>query len=467
MAGTYLEGVSKVLSGVYTLIQAAVTALSLGTRGVVAYPFTADWGPINTLTITAYGNEFDKLFNAAGSDLTAGKINLHAFKGKPRQVLAYRMAAIAAAKGTCSLDDAGAAASLVLETLYPSAREFVAAVKDGSTEGAKIIEITEGGVLLAKVEAATVVALAAALNASDYVRVTTTGALMPVDTAGDIFAGGSNGSVVTVTEYSAFLAEIEADGTAYAFALDAVTDETILTVAETWTKRVRGEGFYVTWVRGGPLAWDNDTPSANTKSQAINSRGIVNVGNGVDGYSAAEMAIFVAARVAGIALNRTITDEDIDYVDVNKKLILGQRIAAKQAGTLVFVKDGKSVLIDEGVGTLTVPHTDEAKEMGKIRVNNTLDATTKDLEAFGNEYKKTRSNTNEARETFAATVENSYLQPLAVMEVIKADYLYRPDPEYHGKTAVFTPKIDEAFFLAGITPVDSMERIYQKLKVNF
>jgi len=467
MAGTYLEGSSKVLSGVYSLIKAAVSAVSLGARGIVAYPFTADWGPINVLTVTAYGSEFDKLFNAAGSSLTSGKISKHAFKGKPQQLLAYRMATSAAAKGTCTLDDAEAADSIVMETLYPSARSFVAAVKAGSTAGAVVIEITEGSVLLVSVEGSTVAALAAALNTSDYVRVTDTGDNMPAVTSGEAFAGGNNGSTVTEAEYTNFLTEIEADGTPNAFSFDAVEDEDILTLAETWVKRVRDEGMYITWARGGPLSWDNDMPSANAKSKALNWRGIINVGNGVDGYGAAEMAIFIAARVASIALNRTVTDEVIDYADVNKKLTPGQRIVAKQSGTLVFVKDGKSVLIDEGVGTLTAPHTDEVVEMGKIRVNNALDAVTKDLEAFGNEYKKSRSNTQEARITYAATVEDSYFRPLASLEVIKNDYFYIQDPEYHGKTAVFTPKIDEAFFFSGIWPVDSMERIYQKISVNF
>ena len=64
-------------------------------------------------------------------------------------------------------------------------------------------------------------------------------------------------------------------------------------------------------------------------------------------------------------------------------------------------------------------------------------------------------------------VEESYLRPLANDEIIKVGYFYRPDPEYHGDTAVYSPAIDEAFFDSDITPVDSMERIYQKIGVNF
>lgn len=463
MAGTYIEGSSKPLSGVYTLILAAVSGVSMGTRGVVAYPFTSDWGPVNALTPIAQGGEFKNLYNADKTALTAAKIYKHAYKGLPQKLLAYRMST-GEAKGTCSLG----ATSLQLETLYPSARAFSAVVKDDAVTGGKTIDIVESGVKLLSVTAGTNADLAAKLNVSDYVRVTSVGADLPVNSAGVAFAGGNNGSAVTVTQYSAFLDELEADGTAGSFSLDGVSDDAIITVVTDWIKRVRTEGLYTVFVNGGPAAWDTDGgAAANAKSVSLNHRGIVNVGNGCDGYTAAEMAIFIAARVASIALNRTVTDETVPYTALNKKLKPGQRITAKEKGTLVFVAAGDFVEIDEGINTLTAPPADESAEFGKIRINNALDAISKDLEAFGNTYKKSKSNTQEARETYAATVENSYLRPLAAMEVIQDGYFYRPDPEYHGKTAVFSPKIDEAFFYADVTPVDSMERIYQKINVNF
>lgn len=463
MAGTYIEGSSKPLSGVYTLILAAVSSVSMGTRGTIAYPFTSDWGPVNVLTPIAQGGEFRDLYNADKTALTAAKIYKHAYKGSPQKLLAYRMAT-GQVKGTCSLG----VDSLQLETLYPSARAFSAVVKDDAVTGGKTIDIVEGGVKLVSVTAATNADLAAKLNVSDYVRVTSAGATLPVNSAGVAFAGGNNGSVVTVTQYSAFLDELEADGTANSFSLDGVSDDAIITVVTDWLRRVRTEGLYITFVNGGPAAWDTDGgTAANAKSVSFNHRGIVNVGNGCDGYTAAEMAIFIAARVASIALNRTVTDETVPYTAINKKLKPGQRITAKEKGTLVFVAAGDFVEIDEGVNTLTAPPADESAEFGKIRINNALDAISKDLEDFGNTYKKSKSNTQEARETYAATVENSYLRPLAAMEVIQDGFFYRPDPEYHGKTAVFSPKIDEAFFYADITPVDSMERIYQKINVNF
>ncbi|GAA4711146.1 phage tail sheath subtilisin-like domain-containing protein [Brevibacillus fulvus] len=463
MAGTYIEGSSKVLSGVYTLIRSAINAVSLGARGIVAYPFTSNWGPVNSLQPVLYGSEFDKKYNADKTTLTAKKITTHAFKGKPAMLLAYRMATSAAAKGTLTLKDSSNADSILLTTKYESDRPFQAVVKDSLTAG-KVIEIVENSVKLASVEGATVADLVAKLSATDYVDAVKKGDQLPANNAGANFTGGNNGSTVTVNEYQAFLTEVEADGRANSFALDAVTDEAILTVAETWTKRVRTEGTYITWVRGGN--WAN-LDAANTKSKALNHRGIVNVGNGCDGYTAAEMAIFVAARVASVGLNRTVTDEVVDYAGVNKKLTPGERVTAKEAGTLVFTMEGDAVVIDEGVNTLTNPSTDEVRDMGKIRVNNTLDQIARDLEKFGNEYKKTKSNTQQAREAYATTVEETYFKPLAALEVIQPGYYYRPDPQYHGDTAVFHPKIDEAFFDSGVQPVDSMEKIYQKINVNF
>ena len=461
MAGTYTEGVSKVLSGVYTLIQAALQSVTRGARGTVAYPFTSNWGPVNVLEPVTRGGEFDGLYNAKGTDLTAKKISFHAFKGRPQLVLSYRMAKDAA-KGTATLES-----GLKLETLYPSDRPFTAVVKDGVADGAKVIEIVENGRLLAKAEGTTIEQLVQQLNVSDFVRVVEPGTGLPANTAGVDFAGGNNGATVTTQEYTEFLNEVEADGRANAFSLDGVTDAAIIAMVEEWTKRVRQEGLYLTFVNGGPIEWDTDPAAANDKSKAFNFRGILNVGNGVDGYSAAEMAIFIAARAASVPLNRTLTDEVIDYVKVNKKLRPGQRETAKQAGTIVFVHQGDAVVIDEGVNTLTTPGDGEVIEFGKIRVNNALDQIARDLEAFGNEYKRTRSNTQEARETYAATVENVYLAGMAAMAVTQEGYFYRPDPEYHGPDAVHRPKIDEAFFHMDVTPVDSMERIYQKIGVNF
>jgi hypothetical protein len=181
------------------------------------------------------------------------------------------------------------------------------------------------------------------------------------------------------------------------------------------------------------------------------------------------MAIFIAARVASIALNRSLTDETVPFTLVNVKYRPGVRQTAKLSGTLIFVQNGSTVEIDEGVNTLTTPGADETKEFGKIRVSTTLDYISKDLEVFGAEFKKTRSNTDAARQTYAATVEDSYLRPLASddLGVLQPEYSFKPDPEYHGKDAVFHPGIDEAFFAGDITPTDAMDKIYHKFNVKF
>lgn len=467
MAGKYIEGTSQPLSGVYTLIQAAVEAVLMGDRGKVSYPFTSNWGPINELTTIMNASEFDDVFNAGGTTLTAAKIYKHAFKGSPQEVLSYRMANLAAAKGIITLNDDTTNKSLELETLYPSDRAFTIIVKDSLTEGNKTLEVIENNVKLMSIDASSMADLVNQLNNSDYIRVKSSGANFPANNAGVTFVGGNNGDAVTAAEYAAYLDVIEADKQANAFSLDGVTDNAILTTTRTWVKRVREQGFYISFVQGGPLSWDANIAAANAQSIICNHRAIVNVGNGLEGDSAADLAIFIAARVASIVLNRSITDEKVDYVTVNKKLRPGERVVAKKSGTLVFVQDGNAILIDEGVNTLTTPGADEVVDMGKIRVNNTLDQIAKDLEAFGVEYKKGRSNTDEARQTYASTVEDSYFKPLATREVITNVYSYDPDPNYHGDKAVFHPKIDEAFFVASIWPVDSMERIYQKIGVHF
>jgi hypothetical protein len=438
----------------------------MGERGVAAYPFTADWGPVNEIAPVVYGDEFRLLFHAENATLTASKIFKHAFKGKPQRVLCYRLATDAAAKGSATLVDADGANSLVIETLYPSSRAFVLVVKDYPT-GGKTIQLIENSVKLFEASSDDLNELVKLINYSDYLRVTSQGVKLPVNIASANLTGGNDGTPVTATQYTAFLDAIEADGTPTAFSLDGVTDDAIITTVDAWTKRVRDAGLYITFVNGGPLAWDISIDTANAKSKSFNYRGIINIGNGCDGYSSADMAIFIAARVASIALNRTVTDEVVDYDQVNKKLRPAQRETCKKAGTLVFVQDGDYVIIDEGVNTLTKPGADETIELGKIRVNTELDYISKDLEAFGNEYKKSKSNTQEARLIYASIVQNTYFKPLVYMEVLQPGATYVPNPAYHGKTAVFHPAIDEAYFLAEFLPVDSMEKIYQKFSIVF
>lgn len=465
MAGSYIEGASKILSGVYTLIKAAIAGVTRGARGIVSYPFTSDWGEINVLKPFTTSGGFSSEYNAQKSVLTVAKIFAHAYKGSPQKVLAYRMATSAALKGEVTLP-VTAGTAWVLETLYESARAFQAIVRVNPA-GGYYFEITEDSVKLMSETFTTVADFESIIGLSDYVRVKTTGSDIPDVTAGIAFAGGNNGNVVTATEYTAYLDALEGDATPNAFSLDGLEDDAIITTTVAWVKRVKDEGLRITFVNGGPAAWDTAIASAHAKSTTYNHNNIVNVGNGVDGYTAAEMAIFIAARVASVPLNRTLTDETIDYSLVNKNLKPGEREVAKTSGTLVFVQNGDFVEIDEGVNTLTAPPENLSAEFGKIRINNAMDQIATDLEVFGNEYKKKLSNTEAARTTYAAAVEETYLKGMAALEVIQPGYFYEPDPEYHGADAVFVPKIDEAFFHSDITPVDSMERIYQKLGVKF
>lgn len=460
MAGLYTEGESKILSGVYSLILAISTAITAGSRGVVAYPFTADWGPVNEL-VSGSTEILKAEFNAVGSKLSVGKVYTHAAKGTPKKVLGYRMADSTAKPAEAVVGD------WTFETKYPSTRNFILVVKEGVESGTIKLSLVENATELLVINAATVDAVVSGVNVSDYIRVKKAGAALPVANAGVKFENGSNGDTVTVQQYSAFLDTIEADGTANAFSLDGVEDEDIIASVVAWLAAVRQEGFYVSFVTGGPSVWDTALDNANAKSREYNYRPIINVGNGCDGYTSAEMAIFVAARVAAVALNSTLTDETVPYTAVNQRLKRTVREKARQSGTLIFVANGDTVEIDEAVNTLTSPKAGEVSEMGSIRVSSTIDYVVHDLEVFGEEYKKAKSNTEEFRATYATTVEQNYLQPLVRQEILKDGVYYKPDPEYHGDDAIYKPKANEAFFTGDITPNESPERIYQKLLTVF
>jgi hypothetical protein len=471
MAGTYTEGQSQELSGVYSLVKAVSSQGPSADIGVAAFPFTANWGPVNQLLPYASAKDFNDTNNADGTAFTANKVYDLAYADatyKPNILLGYRLAVAAAAKGTAILAVASGT-TWTLETLYPSDRAFTAVVKAGVAVGTTRVEIVEAGVVLWGDESDTVAGLAAKFSSSPVVRVKVLGTNLPSNTAGVVFAGGNNGAAPTVTEYTAFLTEVETDGTANAVALDGTTDEAVLAVLETWVKRVRGEGLYLEAYRGGVAGWDTDLTLPNAKSVAINYRGIVNVGNGCDGYNAADMAIFAAAYACSRPLNTSVTDQVTPFKAVNSKtqLTKANRILAKQKGTLLFVMKGGKVVIDEGVNTLSAVTGDEKLEMRKMRVSRTIDYVNRATEAFGDEYKKTKSNTTAARQAFAATIEDEFFRGLVRDEIIQPSYSYKEDPDYHGDKASKNPKIDEAFFYSDYWPTDSMEKIYQKFGVKF
>lgn len=284
MAGLYTEGESKILSGVYSLILATSTAITSGGRGIVAYPFTADWGPVNTLVTGTLG-ELRDTFHAVDSKLSVGKVYTHAAKGEPKKVICYRMATAEAKVAAATVG------TWTFETVYPTTRPFMLVVKAGVEEGSVKVSLVENAVELTSFLVSDVESLVTMVNASEYIRVKAAGEALPEENAGVAFANGKNGEAVTVQNYSDFLEELEADGTANAFSLDGVDNDAITATVIAWLKEVRQEGFYVSFVTGGPASWDFAIDTANAKSREINYRPVINVGNGCDGYAASEMAI--------------------------------------------------------------------------------------------------------------------------------------------------------------------------------
>lgn len=478
MAGTYIEGVSKTLSGVYTLIKAALAGITLGQRGTVAIPFTASWGPVEEFQQIGSKTEFLNTFgNGSTVGQTGAKVAAHAWQGpdKPNIVLAYRMATDAVAYAQIVLNDTLAAAALTLKGKHKGTRanSFEATVAVNAVDGAKKdLKITEGGVLKATYTGATVQDIANAIAADGEALITATvadgkGAATLANAASAPFTGGNDGETLLAADYTAMLAALETQVFNTLALGTATTDETILASVESWVKDQRDQGKRITWVRGGGSGWDTTPADANTKSQAINYRGIINVGNGVDSYTAAEMAIYVAAVLASLPLTQSVADYKTPYLNVNKRLTNAQRISAKQAGTLVFVMDGEDVVIDEAVNTLTSPLSGESKEMGKIKVSLILDQVATDVEVFGKGWVGKKGNTANTRQAFALQIEEEYLGSLVRLELLQPGCWYREDPEYHGKTPIYSPAPDEAYFYADITPVDAMERIYSKFGVTF
>ena len=177
MAGLYTEGESKILSGVYSLILAISTSITSGGRGIVAYPFTADWGPVNELT-TGNLRELRDNYNAVGSSLSVGKIYTHASNGEPKKVLGYRMATAEAKVAAATVD------TWVFETVYPTTRPFVLVVKDGVEDGSIKISLVENAVELTSFLVSDVDSLVTMVNSGTKAKWKTKGTILQLTVPG-------------------------------------------------------------------------------------------------------------------------------------------------------------------------------------------------------------------------------------------------------------------------------------------
>ncbi|WP_135552591.1 phage tail sheath subtilisin-like domain-containing protein [Paenibacillus cymbidii] len=477
---------TPVLPGLYMNFQAAATAaVAAGSQGIVAVPVKAHWGPIRAFVEIGGEPAIAERFGGEDTNGATAYDTLRlALLGKPKLVLAYRIADEDAAKATATLKDSAALDVLRLTALYEGARgnDFKATVQVNPVDALKKdIKLYEGAKLLRTFTftSGTVQAAVDAVNGDAGNKWVTaaklasgSGTLANVSLAP--LAGGNSGIAgIAGADYTGALDAMETQ-TFHVVALDGVTDPAIQAAVAAWVSRVRGEGKGVIAVLGGSSADDTASDAvskAATRSAGLNHEGVVNVGVGAVlggvSYSSAQIAGYVAGLIAGQRLNESTTYAPSPFSDVTRRWTRSEQEQAVRSGVFLLVHDGRFVKGLRGINTLTALREGQNAAWRKIRTVRVMDAISGDLlRTAEDSYIGKVNNTDVGRLALLGAAEQ-YMASLAQAGVIEAsDYAVALDPDYYGETAVHTPEPDQVYIRWQARLTDVMEQIFGTFIVN-
>ena len=241
------------------------------------------------------------------------------------------------------------------------------------------------------------------------------------------------------------------------FVYPTVIDAAEQTATKAWVANCREEGKHFMYLAGGDEASDADITAGNARSVILKDPYIVNLVTGVilaDGteVQSADYAAYIAGLIAGTPINKSITYAELPIADVTLRLKNSQVNTALTSGSLVIIKDGNKVRIEQGVTT-----DSNATERGKIRTTRAEQAVATDIPAT-------------ARDSYIGKVDNNPNGQASLIAAIKAylelmetdNVLMDPevalDPRYKSEG-------DKVFIAVAYTEVDSMERIFLTITV--
>ncbi|ETT74169.1 phage tail sheath family protein [Paenibacillus sp. FSL R7-277] len=439
MAGGTWTTQNKVRPGVYVNVASnGIVAGKMGERGTAALALALPWGPAGViLKLTAQDDFQQKL----GYDLTAAELlPVREVLKRAGTLLLYRLnQGVKAAVTNNGIQataryggERGNALKVVIEKNIDDATKFdVRTLLDG-----------------AEVDKQTVSA-AAGLAANDYVEFKPNEAGALTVTAGLPLAGGANGTV-TNAEHSAFLSALEVQDFQTVGLVSQ--DNTLKSLYSAYVKRLRNtEGKKVQAVLSDYSTADHE--------------GIISVANGVilsDGtvVDKAHAVAWVAGATAAAAVNESLTYQAYDdAVDADVRFSHSETVEALTDGELLFTYSGGRAVVEQDINTFTSFSTDKGKAFSKNRVLRVLDGIAGDLKRIFESYFIGKLPNNEdGRALFwsqCVTYMND-LQNLGAIENFNAQ-----------SDIVVTPGADSDSVVleVAVKPVDSVEKVYMKVKV--
>lgn len=428
-----------VLPGFYMAFKvAASAAIQAGTRGVVAVPVRAHWGPAKKVVeISNESGAIESFSDIAVGGATAYSTLRLALLGGAKKVLAYRLTDGTDEAASVTLKDSTAADVLRLTAKYTGERgnAFKVTVEENAADSSKKdIKLYEGAALLRTftIGGRAIQAAADAINSDSankwiVAEALSEGSGLLADITGFAMTGGSSGiDGIDNADYAAAFEAFETQAF-NAFALDGVAEASLQANVLSWVTRLRSEGFGIIAVLGGSVSDDQSADAlakATGRSAIFNSEGIVNVGTGAkEGdtvYSSAQLSAYVAGLIAGQSLSESTTYAVAPFEDVARRWTRGEQEQAVRGGVFLLVHDGRRVKALRGVNSLVTPSANQNAAWKKIRTIRVLDAINSDLQRTAEDsYIGKVNNTEEGRLALIGACKQ-YLQTLAQSGVIEA-----------------------------------------------
>lgn len=433
--GTFVAQ-NKVLPGSYiNFVSLAKANATLSYRGVSALPVELDWGADNAVfTVTSeefqkdsmkiFGYSYDHAKMKGLRDLFKNIRTGHFYKLMNTGVVASNTFCTAKYKGIRGND---------LKTV------ITVNVDDAS----KMDVLTYLGTVL--VDKQIVLPNTDNLADNDYV-VWKTNVILTA-TAGLALTTGSNGSVVTGTEYQAALDAFEA----YSFNTIGClsTTSTIIDLVCAWTKRLRDE--------------------VGMKFQAVvfqtataDHEGIISVENAVTdaGELASSLVFWATGAEAGCAVNKCNTNRIYDgEFTVNTNYKQTEIETALQSGKFIFHKVGDTVRVLEDINTFITITDEKSSDFSSNQTIRVLDQIANDIASlFNTKYLGNVPNDADGRISLWNDIVTHHKQ----MQTIRAIEDFNPK-----NVTVATGDTKKAVVINDVvTPVNAMAQLYMTVVVE-
>lgn len=439
MAGGTWTTQNKVRPGVYVNVATEQSAIGkMGERGIAALALSLPWGPSGTLLkITPQ----DDIFKLLGHSLIhPALLPVREVLKRAGTLLLYRLndGVKAAVTGSGLLATAqhggerGNDLTVVIEKNIDNSALFdVKTLLDGS-----------------EVDKQTV-AKAEELVANAWIKFQVNGTEGLKLTAAQPLTGGTNGTV-TNQQHSNFLAALEVQDFQTVGLLSQ--DNALKGLYTSFVKRLRdAEGKKIQAV----------LPDYATAGH----EGIISVKNGVvlaDGTIVDKTAAvaWVAGATAAAAVNESLTYQAYDdAVDADIRLSHSETTAALLNGDLLFTFSSGRAVVEQDINTFTAFSPDKARVFSKNRVLRVLDGIANDLKSIFEHYFVGKVANNEDGRALFWSQCVSYMNDLQNIGAIE-DFNAPKDV-----VVVAGTDSDSIVLEVAVKPVDSVEKVYMKVKV--